>query len=46
MVDSRRGCTLLWDEIAAESETKAKIVSILKNYRETMENEGRPYRNS
>ena len=35
-----------WDEIAAESETKAKIVSILKDYRETMENAGRHYRNS
>ena len=35
---------VFWDEIAAESETKAKIVSIFKAYNETMEKAGRPYR--
>jgi len=33
-----------WDEIAAESETKAKVVSILKEYSEVMEKAGKPYR--
>ena len=33
-----------WDEIAAESETKAKVVQILKDYNEVMEKAGRPYR--
>ncbi|SPH24542.1 Lactate-binding periplasmic protein [Defluviimonas aquaemixtae] len=33
-----------WDEIAAESETKAKIVSIFKAYNEAMDKAGRPYR--
>ena len=33
-----------WDEIAAESETKAKVVQILKDYNDTMEKAGRPYR--
>ena len=33
-----------WDEIAAESETKAKIVGILKAYNAAMEKAGRPYR--
>ncbi len=33
-----------WDEIAAESETKAKIVQILKDYNEAMQKAGRPYR--
>ncbi len=33
-----------WDEIAAESETKAKVVEILKKYNATMEKAGRPYR--
>ncbi len=33
-----------WDEIAAESETKAKIVGIFKAYNEAMEKAGRPYR--
>jgi TRAP-type mannitol/chloroaromatic compound transport system substrate-binding protein len=34
-----------WDEIAAESETKAKVVSIFRQYNETMSKAGRPYRN-
>ncbi|MGB3148998.1 MAG: TRAP transporter substrate-binding protein [Paracoccaceae bacterium] len=34
-----------WDEIAAESETKAKVVGIFKNYNELMHKAGRPYRN-
>ncbi|MGB3179058.1 MAG: C4-dicarboxylate ABC transporter, partial [Albidovulum sp.] len=34
-----------WEEIAAESETKAKIVGIFKNYNELMVKAGRPYRN-
>ncbi|MCU9847397.1 TRAP transporter substrate-binding protein [Defluviimonas sp. WL0024] len=33
-----------WDEIAAESETKAKIVNIFKAYNEAMDKAGRPYR--
>jgi len=33
-----------WDEIAAESETKAKVVKIFKEYNATMEKAGRPYR--
>jgi TRAP-type mannitol/chloroaromatic compound transport system substrate-binding protein len=34
-----------WDEIAAESETKAKVVSIFRQYNDTMAKAGRPYRN-
>ena len=34
-----------WDEIAAESETKAKVVEIFKKYNEIMVKAGRPYRN-
>jgi len=33
-----------WDEIAAESEVKAKVVSIIKQYNETMVKAGVPYR--
>jgi len=33
-----------WDEIAAESETKKKVVDIFKKYNETMVKAGRPYR--
>ncbi|RID92037.1 C4-dicarboxylate ABC transporter [Gemmobacter lutimaris] len=33
-----------WDEIAAESETKAKVVEIIKKYNETMVQAGPPYR--
>ena len=33
-----------WDEIAAESETKAKVVNIFKKYNEVMNRAGRPYR--
>jgi TRAP-type mannitol/chloroaromatic compound transport system substrate-binding protein len=33
-----------WDEIAAESETKAKVVGIIKQYNEVMQKAGRPYR--
>ncbi len=35
---------VFWDEIAAESETKAKVVNIFKQYNEVMEKAGRPYR--
>ena len=35
-----------WDEIAAESETKARVVQILKDYNALMEKAGRPYRYS
>ena len=31
-----------WDEIAAESETKAKVVEIFKQYNADMEKAGRP----
>ncbi|MEM9342190.1 MAG: TRAP transporter substrate-binding protein [Pseudomonadota bacterium] len=37
---------VFWDEIAAESETKAKVVGIFKEYNEVMEKAGRPYRYS
>lgn len=33
-----------WEEIAAESPTKAKVVEIIKKYNETMVKSGRPYR--
>lgn len=33
-----------WHEIAAESELKAKVVSIIKQYNDTMTKAGRPYR--
>ncbi len=33
-----------WDEIAAESETKAKIVKIFRKYNSDMAKAGRPYR--
>ncbi len=35
---------VFWDEIAAESETKAKVVQILKDYNAAMDKAGRPYR--
>jgi TRAP-type mannitol/chloroaromatic compound transport system substrate-binding protein len=33
-----------WDEIAAESETKAQVVEIFRKYNEDMQKAGRPYR--
>ena len=33
-----------WDEIAAESELKAKVVKIFRDYNETMVKAGKPYR--
>jgi TRAP-type mannitol/chloroaromatic compound transport system substrate-binding protein len=33
-----------WDEIASESETKAKVVEIFKKYNADMQKAGRPYR--
>ena len=35
-----------WDEVAAESETKAKVVQVFKDYNAAMEKAGRPYRYS
>jgi TRAP-type mannitol/chloroaromatic compound transport system substrate-binding protein len=35
-----------WDEIAAESELKAKIVKIFRDYNDTMVRAGKPYRYS
>lgn len=35
---------VFWDEIAAESEVKAKVVDIIKRYNEAMGKAGRPYR--
>ncbi|MEM7170563.1 MAG: TRAP transporter substrate-binding protein [Pseudomonadota bacterium] len=35
-----------WDEIASESETKAKVVQILKDYNAIQDKAGRPYRYS
>ncbi|MEM6939924.1 MAG: TRAP transporter substrate-binding protein [Pseudomonadota bacterium] len=37
---------VFWDEIASESETKAKVVEIFKRYNAVMEQAGRPYRYS
>ncbi|QDZ03090.1 twin-arginine translocation signal domain-containing protein [Nitratireductor mangrovi] len=34
----------LWEEIAGESERSARVVQILKNYRDTMRKAGPPYR--
>ncbi|MBM9593722.1 TRAP transporter substrate-binding protein [Roseitranquillus sediminis] len=39
-----RAAREFWDEIAAESEVKARVVQILKDYNETMQQAGRPYR--
>ena len=33
-----------WDEIAAESPTKAKVVEIFRKYNADMQKAGRPYR--
>ena len=33
-----------WDEIAAESEVKAKVVEAIKTYNDVMNKSGRPYR--
>jgi TRAP-type mannitol/chloroaromatic compound transport system substrate-binding protein len=33
-----------WDEVAAESELKAKVVDIIKQFNDTMVKAGRPYR--
>ena len=33
-----------WDEIAQESEVKARVVQIIKDYNETMKKAGPPYR--
>jgi len=33
-----------WDEIAAQSELKAKVVSIIRHYNDVMAKAGRPYR--
>ena len=33
-----------WDEIAQESEVKAKVIGIFKQYNEVMQKAGRPYR--
>ncbi len=35
---------VFWDEIAAESETKAKVVQIFKDYNNVMSKAGKPYR--
>ena len=35
---------VFWDEIAAESEIKAKVVQIFKDYNDAMDKAGRPYR--
>jgi TRAP-type mannitol/chloroaromatic compound transport system substrate-binding protein len=35
---------VFWDEIAQESEVKAKVVQIFKDYNAVMEKAGRPYR--
>jgi len=37
---------VFWDEIASESETKAKVVDIIKKYNSDMDKAGRPYRYS
>ena len=35
---------VFWDEIASESEVKAKVVEIFKKYNADMQKAGRPYR--
>jgi TRAP-type mannitol/chloroaromatic compound transport system substrate-binding protein len=35
---------VFWEEIAAESEVKARVVQIIKDYNATMREAGRPYR--
>ncbi len=37
---------VFWDEIAAQSELKAKVVGIIRDYNDTMVAAGRPYRYS
>ena len=37
---------VFWEEIASESETKAKVVDIIKKYNADMDKAGRPYRYS
>jgi len=37
---------VLWDEVATQSDRSARVVQILKNYRETMRKAGPPYRYS
>ncbi|BES70437.1 TRAP transporter substrate-binding protein [Marinobacter nanhaiticus D15-8W] len=39
-----KAARIFWDEIAEQSETKARVVKILKEYNEKMEKAGRPYR--
>ena len=39
-----KAARVFWDEIAAESPTKAKVVEIFKQYNADMEKAGRPYR--
>ncbi|MDF0751588.1 TRAP transporter substrate-binding protein [Marinobacter sp. 71-i] len=39
-----KAARVFWDEVAQESETKARVVKILKEYNEKMEKAGRPYR--
>ena len=35
---------VFWDEIGAESETKARVVQVFKDYNSAMDRAGRPYR--
>ena len=46
MGDRPDRCRAFWDEVAAESERKAKVVQILKDYTAVMEKAGAPYRNA
>ena len=39
-----KAARVFWDEVAQESETKARVVKILKQYNDKLENAGRPYR--
>ena len=41
-----KAARIFWDEIAEQSETKARVVKILREYNEIMEKAGRPYRYS
>jgi len=41
-----KAALVFWDEVAQESEIKAKVVQIFKDYNATMEKAGRPYRYS
>ena len=42
--DVEAAAVKFWDEIASESDTKAKVVEIFRKYNDDMQKAGRPYR--